>query len=330
MIIKNKKILCISTTAFYNDRGCHVRIENVINTLKKNNQISLITYNSGKNRENINTIRIKKIFKKEKDYIGFHYKKLILDFFIFLKSIEILKKEKFNYVLCFTHEAGIIGLILSIWYGKIFILDYQGSLYSEIIKYKKSFFIFALFIKLIERAIEYKSDFIIYNTKFNYNKSDKKKKYFINDNYVPIKEREILSFRENKNEKLIVWIGVFTNVQGYRILFDLIKKLNNINYKFVIIGYPIKEEYKEELKDFNVVFTGKIDWEYLPDILRDADLCISTKQDSSEGSSKLFLYKKYCKNIISMESKSTREILNNNGIIVKNINEMIEKIKEIL
>jgi len=43
----------------------------------------------------------------------------------------MLREKDYDYILSFTHEAGILALILKFLYGKEYILDYQGSLYSE-------------------------------------------------------------------------------------------------------------------------------------------------------------------------------------------------------
>jgi len=330
MVIKNKNILCISTTAFFNDRGCHIRIERICDFLKhQNNSINLITYSYGKNRKNIPINRINKIFNEEYDYIGFHYKKIILDFFIFMKVLNVLKKKKYDYILAFTHEAGVIALIVKAFTKKKYILDYQGSLYSELVKHKRIFIIFKIILQFIENLINKKSDLIIFNTKNNYDKFNYNK-IIIDDNYLPAKIKPIHSFREYNEEKIIVWIGILTEIQGYKKLFQLIERMNNSNIKFVVIGYPVKEKYKQELKNFNVIFTGKINWEYIPSILQDADICISTKEDSSEGNSKLYLYNKYCKNTIALDSLSVREILKDENSIVHSIDEMKEKILMIL
>ena len=327
---RRHNVLAISTTAFFNDRGCHIRIENVLRSLATiYKKITLIAYAYGKDRNSIDIIRAFPEKIDNNDYIGFNYKKLILDYLVYRKACAYMKRNHCDLLVSFTHEAAIIAMLLS-WRFKIpFVLDYQGSLSDEIRQYGRIFSVKILndLIKRIEIYLELRSIAIIYNTQFNYCNSNKQRRLIIEDRYYPANEINITSFREN-NEKIILWIGLLNNCQGKEILFNIIeeiaKKRNDI--KFVIIGYPVNIKLMNE-KYKNAVFTGKMNFEYLPSIIKDADLCISTKPDSSQGSHKLIMYKKYAKDILSIDSKASREILKECQI-ASNENELINAIME--
>jgi len=167
--------------------------------------------------------------------------------------------------------------------------------------------------------VEHYASLIIYNTKHSFDITKKKNRLLIDDYYIPelSKPHIIKTFREG-NEKIIVWLGLLTFVQGYDIVFDIAEKVleKRKNVKFIIIGYPVKKEFTERFKKYSekVIFTGRVQIEYIPSILSEADLCISTKRESSEGSSKLYFYKKYGQNTFALKNRTAEEILDKNEI----------------
>ncbi len=108
---KNSNILCISSTAFFNDRGCHIRIERVMNYLAENNVLTLACYPYGRERDGIRTVRPVSSFMS-KDIIGFSFEKLIYDLFMLIFIYRHMRRHDYDLVLAFTYEAGILAMIL--------------------------------------------------------------------------------------------------------------------------------------------------------------------------------------------------------------------------
>ncbi len=332
-MIKNKNILALCTTAFFNDRGCHTRILKILKYMEnENNRIDLISYSYGRDIEGYRIYRIKKLYK-DFDPVGFHFLKILFDIQIFFKAVKMFREKDYDYILSFTHEAGIISLLLKFLYGKEYILDYQGSLYSEISTSNFIFKIppFSFFIILIERLVEKYSFAIIYNTNFSFSKSKKIKKYFIDDQITlenEVREKPFIF----PSKKKIIWVGVNTKVQNLsaflKIAENIVKKKDVV---FYIITFPVDKLIKERFKNYKdkIIFLEKVPYEELPYYLKNADICISTKLDSSEGSGKLHLYKKFCKNVLSLDSKISREILEKKEI-VENLEVMEKKILELV
>lgn len=332
-MIKNKNILALCTTAFFNDRGCHTRILKILKYMENgNNRIDLVCYSYGRNIEGYRIYRVGKLFKYF-DPVGFHFLKIIFDVQIFFKAFRMLREKDYDYILSFTHEAGILALILKFVYKKEYILDYQGSLYSELSTSNFIFKIppFSFFIILIERLVEKYSYAIIYNTNFNFSKSRKNRRYFVDDEIIFYEKDEEQQYNCS-SPKRIVWVGVNTKVQN---LSTFLKIAENIVEKkdalFYIITFPLNKKIKERFKRYKdkIIFIEKVPYEELPAYLKKADICVSTKLDSTEGSGKLHLYKKYCKNILSLDSKISREILDEKQI-VRNLEDMEKKILEIM
>lgn len=327
MTIMNNTI-GLSTTAFFNDRGCHVRIEQIMKRLGVKH---LIAYSAGRDRDSIETERIHSPEFLNKDHVGFKYSKIILDSLVLNKLLHLIREKKPDAILAFTHEAGIVAVIASALTHTPFILDYQGSLSGEMQSYNALTRIgpVRLIIQKIERFIERKAYAIIYNTQFSYNKSCWKQKYLMKDNYIPDSEKQIASFREG-DESIILWMGLLTKRQGIDDLLFILKELMNKKHliKFVIVGHS-EQLVNLRSRYSNAIFTGRVDFEFIPSIIRDADICISTKEDSEEGSHKLHMFKKYGKRIIALRSKAAEEMLNNEEI-VDDSSEMIKRIMEII
>lgn len=316
----------LSTTGFFNDRGCHIRIEHIMQRL---NITQLIAYNAGRERQGITTMRICTPGFMNRDYIGFHFMKTLLDIFILRMLIAYIRKERPSHILAFTHEAGILAMIARAMTHTPFILDYQGSLSGEMQSYASfaGFGPVRHFISSIEHMVEGKALAVLYNTAFSYNASLKKKKFLIRDRYKPPKSRNIASFREG-SEKIILWLGPLTRRQGVSKLAYLLENTRQAAHrlKFVIVGHVWKmDEMKGQYP--HALFTGKINFEYIPSVISDADICISTKEESQEGSHKLYMYKQYCSNIVALRSKAACEMLTE-GQIADNVDEMLKMIME--
>ncbi|MFO8062667.1 MAG: hypothetical protein R6U31_07050 [bacterium] len=317
-------ILCIAATAFFNDRGCHVRIMNIAGRLRNKN---ILCYAGGREMEGIASVRIPPLFGSI-DIIGFSWKKLILDLMLLLKGVRSVRKENYDKMLAFTHEAGLIAMILSAVTKREYILDYQGSMSQEMklagVLPGRPPFIYA--VRFIENMIESKAKLIIYNTHFAYNNSVKDKKMLIDDSrFNPPVGRSIRSFREG-NETIVLWMGVFSDVQGMDALAEIIEQTRGSDVKFVVVGFPLTDNIREQLDRGNVILTGRIPWQYVPGIVEDADICISTKNRSSEGSGKLHLFKQYCSSVIALRSRASEEILSP-GEIADSTDEIASRIK---
>lgn len=318
--------IALSTTGFFNDRGCHIRIEHIMRRL---NITRLMAYNAGRERSGINIMRINTPRFMNRDYIGFHFMKILLDICILRMLIAYIKKERPGHILAFTHEAGILAMIARAMTHTPFILDYQGSLSGEMKSYASFARLkpFRCFITIIEHMVEDKAIAVLYNTAFSYNASPRENKFLIRDHYNPPESRSIATFREG-NEKIILWLGPLTKRQGLSSLIYLLD--NTIEHahrlKFVIVGHsgktdPIKRQYPHAL------FTGKINFEYIPSVISDADICISTKEESREGSHKLYMYKQYCSDIVALRSKAACEMLSESEI-ADSIEDMLNMIME--
>ncbi|HAV91672.1 TPA: hypothetical protein DCW38_00600 [candidate division WOR-3 bacterium] len=321
MLTKDSNILALCTTGYFNDRGCHVRILQVTEALAKRNSITVCAYSTGRNINSQRIIRIKKIFKDETDYIGFNIRKIILDISLLILTYKIVENERIDRILCFTHEAGILGFLLKRTAGIEYDLDYQGSLSKELMKYN---YIFRLPIVkelslLIERAIEHSAERVIYNTKFSFEESKKKRKELFEDG-LSVFDSNISKAEQGEGGLFnVLWIGVMTEVQGFAEFLNMAERLlnNNILLKITVIGFPLPDDVRKRFEKFGerMHFAGKIDMKMIPHYVSEADLCISTKVESTEGNSKLHIYKEYGRDILAIRTKASEEILRGENLV---------------
>jgi len=321
MSMTNKNILALCTTGYFNDRGCHIRILHVIRTLSKTNNIVINAYSTGRTIENQRIKRTRRLFANETDYIGFNLRKIILDIYLIFLAVKTFKEENIDKVLCFTHEAGILGLLMKMIFGVEYLLDYQGSLSKEIVNYNSAFrnkFVKS-FIEFIEKVTERFSERVIYNTTYSYNESTIKNKMLLEDSSEVFTGISVNKKEKKKNGYNILWVGVATKIQGFEEFMKMSENILNStkNVKIYIVSFPITEKIRKKFENHKerMIFVGKVNFEKLPQIVSDSDLCISTKKESSEGNSKLHLYKEYGKDILALRTRASREILPEKSLV---------------
>ena len=333
MLTENKNILALCTTAYFNDRGCHVRILQVLQHLSHSNNVIVNAYSTGRNIDGQRIERIKKIFPDEKDYIGFNPRKMILDFHLFMLAAKTIKNEKIDGVLCFTHEAGILGFFLKHMFKIKYWLDFQGSLSKEMMNYSPAFSIPFVtgFFKFVEDSIEKASEAVIFNTGFSYDASSVKNKILLKDSSDVFAVDSPRKETCNDNSYRILWVGIAADVQGFEEFMNISERIleKRDNVKIFIASFPVSAKTKKRFDRFKgrMNFLGRVDFDKLPEMVSDSDLCISTKKESSEGNSKLHLYKKYARDILALETRASLEIIEKR-FIVKSYEEMEKEIIE--
>jgi glycosyltransferase involved in cell wall biosynthesis len=340
--MKDKKILMIAPTPFFSDRGCHIRILNSYLRLKEEgNQITILTYPLGRDILNIKPLRVVNIPGYKKTSPGFSPYKPFLDFFMLVKSINLMRKEKYDLIYAHLHEGALIGIILKKIFNKKIIFDSQGSLVGELSAHGtiKSKGMLKKVLFLIEKYITKNSDEIITSTealkefiikniikeKSIYVIKDLPDKSLFNKNIKPAK----LSLPKGK--KIVVYLGGLQLYKGIEYLLKAIPHTNK-KFHFLIMGYPIKDA-KKLAKKLNiqnrVTFTGRIPYEKAAAYLKLGDIAISSKTlESGEANAKIYNYLAMNLPVVCFDNKENREILGNKGIYAKekDIRDLAKKI----
>jgi len=125
------------------------------------------------------------------------------------------------------------------------------------------------------------------------------------------------------NNQVVVFVGVLTEYQGLDLLLESIPLVirDVPTVKFLIIGYPNVEYYREKARQLgverSVLFTGKIPHEEVPRYLSLADVAVSPKISTTEANLKLFSYMAMGLPTVVFDNPVNREILGDIGIYAK-------------
>jgi len=332
--IKSRNILMLAPTPFFSDRGCHIRILNSYERLRKSSaRITLLTYPLGRNLQRVNTKRVAMLAGYKKLSPGFSFYKPILDLLMFAKAFGIMRREKINLIYAHLHEGIVIGIKLRFLFGTKLVYDAQGSLAGELSEQKtiKKNGVAHKVVFAIEKFLSKRPDEIIAN-------SASMKKYLteecgvkrpiqvITDDKIKIYSKKNTSreFTPNislpKGKKIVVYAGGMDLYKGIDYLINAIPLVNK-NIHFLLIGYPFESAKKlaEKLNVQNrVTFTGRVNYEELGSYLHLGDIAIAPKAgESMEGNGKLFAYKSAELKTVCFDNKTNREILGKSGIYAK-------------
>jgi glycosyltransferase involved in cell wall biosynthesis len=124
-------------------------------------------------------------------------------------------------------------------------------------------------------------------------------------------------------QSIIIFVGVLTEYQGVDLLIEAVPYVVQAvpESKFLIVGYPNEEHYRQKARDLGVQssvhFTGKVSYEDVPRYLSLADIAVSPKLSSTEANLKLFTYMAMGLPTVVFDNPINREILGDVGVYAK-------------
>ena len=345
------KILMIVPTPFFSHRGCHVRIFEEVNFLKKRgHQVKLVSYHLGETPAGFEVERIPNFFWYKKTETGASWHKIYLDFFLLLKTFFVARKFKPDIFHCHLHEGALMGIILKPIFKKKMVFDSQEILTEHLIEsnFISPNSLLKKIILSIEKFIYRHFPTIIVSNRSNYDilRNDfgvKAGKLFILPDGV---DSEALIIDENcvndlrhqynlDNKKIIVYLGTLNKIEGLDDLLELLKDLKNIrdDVAVLIMGYPNIEYYKtltekSGLKG-SVKFLGRINYDEIYNYLALGYFAISLKMPTSEGNGKLLNYAASNLPIICYDHAANRYILGDNALYLDYKNSSAENARKV-
>ena len=327
----------IAPTPFFANRGCHIRILNEIQGLKKQGRrVVLCTYGLGNDIEELDIRRIWPIPGYTKTSAGFSPFKFLADFLLFFLVLKTVLTEKPQVIHGHLHEGGLLGWAVSrilFWRKVPVVMDVQGSLSGELKAYG-TFRTFPLLLKcfyLLERIINCMPDKIVCSSgasrKFLIEKcATPPAKIDLLEDVVPDSffhridkdvARKELGLPERK--KIIIYSGSLLSGKGVDVLMEAVRKMvvERSDIVFVLIGYP-KEWVEEFVVTYNlgdnVVVPGEIPYLRLAHWLATADLAVEPKPPGSgEASGKIIHYMASGLATVCFNSLNNKRLLGENG-----------------
>ncbi len=325
-------ILMIAPQPFFTPRGTPLSVLHRINTLSKlGHHIDLVTYHIGKTIpfDNVDYYRIPNLPFIKKISVGPSKRKIILDYFIFMKSIKLLVKNEYDVV--HTHEeAGFFGYWLAKIFNTLHLYDMHSSLPQQLTNFKftKLKILIKLFEGLEERTIENSAALItICPELYNYvegNYPDKKQWLIENvaDNSTvfgepKIDEKDFKNKYKLNSNTIILYAGTFEPYQGLDLLIESSKDVieNKKNVTFLMVGgNPDQVNYyqglvkKNNLSD-HFIFSGQVVPELVPRFVEMADVLVTPRIEGNNTPLKIYSYLRSAKPIVATKHMTHTQVL---------------------
>ncbi len=276
-------ILMIAPTSFFADYGSHVRILEEARILQRmGNRITLCTYHSGQDVDNLTIERTAGIPWRKGYEIGSSWHKIAFDALLLVKCATVLRRLKPDVIHAFLHEGALIGYPLSL-VGSVLspalssvegpskgavplVFDFQGSLTGEMIDHKflrPDSLSHHLLYRLEELIVHLPQTLIanshhaaqLLESQFGY---DRWRIHIVpdcvdSDRFRPgvIDGEERLALRAKlgipPGRKVVVYLGLLAEYQGIGLLLQagayLLKTRSDAH--FLIMGFPNVEHYQK-------------------------------------------------------------------------------------
>ena len=319
------KVLFLSPEPFFEIRGTPMNVRQLLHFIgDMGHQVDLLTYHVGENvsLKNVDIYRIIKIPFIKHVPIGPSFVKIILDLFLFLKSISMLISKRYDLIHA-VEESVFIAFLLKKVFKTPYIYDMDSWLSEQILDsgFIKNQFILK-FVKLIEESAIRNSILTLTVCSLlteNVNLIAPGKKVFqIEDCPLSGLKKTSASEKLDKNKTIIMYIGNFEKYQGIELLLEsisiVVKEKREINV--ILIGG--EEEQIERMKSLAVklgitewvVFLGKRSPDEIPSLLEMADIVVSPRLEGVNTPFKIFDYLASGKPIVATDLPTHNQVLN--------------------
>lgn len=338
-----RTILHIAPTPFFSNRGCHIRIKNIVDALSTQNIRAVVcTYPIGDSPVGMDVRRTYPIKGYKKRDAGFSLYKLPADLLLLFLCLRVAWKEKPCVIYGHLHEGGLIGWITKtvfFWRQIELVMDMQGSLSGELKAYGTlsegshllkvirwlEGIICKLPIKITCSSVESQTclheDFKV-RENVSILLPDVVGEGFIS-------EGEDKKFKKDLgilfDQKIVLYSGSLLDGKGMQTLYQAIDILSKKrkDCHFVLIGYP-EENANIFLESHGLqdrcTLTGEVKYSDLARYLAVGDIAVDPKaQDSGEASGKILHYMAAGLPVVCFDLPNNRALLVEHGSYAVNL-----------
>ncbi len=311
------RVAMIAPTGFFADYGCHVRILEEAHALQTlGHAVTIFTYPTGATPDGLRVVRLPAFRRQSSAHVGSHRRKLLLDPLLAGLVLARGLRQPIDVVHGHLHEGAAIGWPLARARRVPLILDYQGSLTSEMVDHRflspdgPGLQIFGV----VERVIEAAADCIVTSSAFARDQLAARKSWSAGRILSVPDGVDVARFRPRAPEDLpelaarrlrlgippnrlvVGYLGLLAEYQGTG---DLIRAARLVvdaepGTHFLIMGYPNAADYERAARQAglaeHVTFTGRIPYAQAPAYLRLCDLAVAPKRSETEGNGKVLNY----------------------------------------
>jgi glycosyltransferase involved in cell wall biosynthesis len=322
----------IAPQPFFTPRGTPFSVLYRLHALSRlGHEIDLITYHIGQDIpiENVSIKRIPKIPFIRKIRIGPSKEKILLDIFVFIKTIRLLLRNRYD-VIHSHEEAGFF----STWLAKIFsvkhIYDMHSSLPQQLgnFKFTTSSFLVHSF-ELLEKKTLKDADGVITicPALFDYVEGifpDKNQILIENvvDNSWVLKPgnetaASLIKQYGLKDNFKILYTGTLEPYQGIDLLVESAKDVvrRDSNVSFILVGGDEKqiERYKKQVDMAGLtdrfIFTGQVWPNVIPLFVELSDILVSPRIEGNNTPLKIYSYLRSGKSIVATDHPTHTQVL---------------------
>jgi glycosyltransferase involved in cell wall biosynthesis len=333
------RILSLAPTSFFNDYGCHVRILEEARALQAlGHDVTVVTYYKGKDVPGLRVIRTAPT-PWHKDYeVGSSRHKFAFDLLLAIRLVRVLSRNRFDVIHAHLHEGALIGGVIGRLFGVPVCFDFQGSLVDEMVMHRfvrrgsPAFKLFSALEQLCERL----PNAIVTSTR---NAAERLRATYhgrmpiealpdgVNTRMcdparIPAAQRAALRALHGigPDDVCVAFLGLLAEHQGIDNLIAaaaLLKpRLSNV--KWLVMGYPNEALWRAKSAAAGVsdvmIFTGRVPYEQMPEMLSIGDLAAAPKLSLTEGSGKILNYMALKLPTVAFDTQAQQEILGPLGV----------------
>jgi len=334
---KARVVVHIAPTPFFANRGCHIRILNECEALRRAGmRVIICTYGLGGDVADSDIRRIWSIPGYRKTTAGFSPFKPLADILLFFLCLRVVQREKADIIHGHLHEGGLIGWCVKtvlFWRRIPLIMDIQGSLSGELQAYGsfRRLPMMIRFFSWLERVILLLPDRIICSSRASLafivgTSLVAKEKIELVGDVVPASFFAVHDKREQRARLqlppdgiIVIYSGSLLPGKGIDMLLESMRLVvrSHPDVSFVLVGYP-KEAVEQFLRDWDdaprVVLPGEVPYRHLAEWLAVADVAVDPKgSGSGEASGKILHYMASGLPVVCFSSENNRRFLGDHG-----------------
>jgi glycosyltransferase involved in cell wall biosynthesis len=336
-------ILMLASTSFFSDYGNHVRIWEEARALqRRGHRLVLATYHNGDDMPGLAIRRSWDVPWIKRAVVGSSRHKLYLDVGLAWRALRVALAERPTIIHAHTHEAACIAMPLQRLLNVPLILDYQGSMSSEMLDHGFIHKRHPLYVPLtrLERTINRAADAITTST-LNAatllrqgGSVPSERIYAVPDGVDTERFRPFdgspdwaaqnAALRAElgipQDRTLVVYIGLLAPYQGTNLLIDAARLLVNRrpDVHFLIMGHPDPHSYRRYAESLGlgerVTLPGRIIYRDLHSYLALGAVAAAPKMSLTEGNGKIANYMAMGLPTVAFETPVAREILADTGL----------------
>lgn len=336
-------ILMIASTSFFADYGNHVRIWQELQALqRRGHRLTLATYHNGDDMPGVDIRRSWDVPWIKRAMVGSSRHKLYLDVALSWRSLRVALELRPTLIHAHTHEAGLIGAVLKRLLRVPLILDYQGSMTSEMLDHGFISRGSPLYLPLtrLEGRINNWADAVITST---HNAAallrrdealEPQRLHTVTDGVnterfrpfdgSPEWEAQRRELRAQlgipAGRRVVVFVGLLAPYQGTNALLEaaqlLAPRLPDVH--FLVMGYPDPASYRAYAESLGiadrVTLPGRILYKDLHSYLALGAVSVAPKMSTTEGNGKISNYLAMGLPVVAFDTPVNREMLGALGI----------------